>query len=64
MYSRDQNVNGSLNSLEDDFLGADKGNHGIKVNEQAKYDHYDKGYKSIPAEHLISIQTAKYQGNK
>lgn len=64
MYSRDPDVNGSCCSPEDDFMGVDKGNHGMKENEQAKYDKYDKGYQSIPAEHLISIQTAKYEGNR
>lgn len=64
MYSRSPDTDGTMVKPSDDFLGVDKCNHGEDQHYQEKWDKYDKGYKSIPAEHLISIQTAKYQGNK
>lgn len=62
MYSRDTiNTDGDDSFLEDEFKGIDYCNHGINQHYEEKYR---KGFNSIPAEHLIKIQTAKYEGNK
>ena len=65
MYSRDTiHTDGNLDFMKDELKGIDTINHGIYFNTQEKIDHYDKGYKSIPCDQLIQIQTNKYQGNK
>lgn len=61
MYSRDPHTDGDMSFLEDELKGIDKCNHGENQHYEAKYR---KGYQSIPAEHLIATQTAKYQGNR
>lgn len=64
MYSRSPNTDGNMDFLNQELDGIDKCNHGIHTDYQKEWDHYDKGYQSIPAEHLMSAQAAKYQGNK
>ncbi len=62
MYSRDTiHTDGDESFLQDEFKGQDLGNHG---DCQYLEEKYRKGFNSIPAEHLIKIQTAKYEGNK
>lgn len=64
MYSRSIFTDGNLDFLDDEVKGIDWCNHGREMHYQEKWDHYDKGYQSIPCDHLIAVQTAKYQGNK
>lgn len=62
MYSRDTiHTDGNDDFLKDELKGKDLCNHGINQHYEEKYR---KGYNSIPAEHLITIQTNKYSGNK
>lgn len=62
MYSRDTlHTDGSDEFLQEEFLGIDHCNHGDNQHYEEKYR---KGFHSIPAEHLMKVQTQKYEGNR